>query len=130
MTENSFPFKNNPSTPRVRLTYSERGMTRRWFQFVVLCLLAIATITPLLEIFDRWDVIADPWNDTEMGVTALFLGISIAVTIACLVRLTAICSLSCIFLGLLQPTENRVFATVSYLQGVHFSLSPPIPLRI
>lgn len=105
-------------------------MNRRWFQFVVLGILAVAAITPLLEIFDRWDVVSGPWNDTEMGVTALFLGISIAVTIACLLRLAAICSFCSIVLGIFPPSNNRFLFAELQARTIHCPLPPLIPLRI
>ncbi len=105
-------------------------MNRRWFQFVILGILAVATITPLLEIFDTWDVIPGPGNDTELGVTALFLGISIAVTIACLIRLAAIGSFSSVVLAILRPGEHQARSAALPSTILRIFSPPLISLRI
>ena len=57
-------------------------MSRRLFQFVVVVILATATLTPLLESFDRWDKNAGPDSDTEIHVTAWFVGLGVALVVA------------------------------------------------
>ncbi|MDX6456697.1 MAG: hypothetical protein QOE55_394 [Acidobacteriaceae bacterium] len=57
-------------------------MSRRLFQFVVVVILAAATLTPLLETFDRWDRSAGPDSDTEIHVTAWFVGLGVALVVA------------------------------------------------
>lgn len=105
-------------------------MNRRWFQFVLMAILTIATFTPLLEIFDRWDVLSGPWNDTELGVTALFIGVAISLAIAFLLRLSLVCSLQNVFLGLFQSTDQGARHAQAIEAKPRISLPPLIPLRI
>lgn len=105
-------------------------MVRRWFQFLLVGILTVATLTPLLEIFDRWDVLCGPWNDTELGVTALFLGIAISLTIAFLLRVSLVSSLQNIFLGLLPLPARDLFCTEVIGAESCASIPPLIPLRI
>ncbi len=57
-------------------------MSRRLFQIVVAIILAAATLTPLLETFDRWDKNPGPNSDTEIHVTAWFVGLGVALVVA------------------------------------------------
>jgi hypothetical protein len=57
-------------------------MSRRLFQFVVTIILAAATLTPLLEAFDHWDKTPGPDSDTEIHVTAWFVGLGVALVVA------------------------------------------------
>jgi hypothetical protein len=57
-------------------------MSRRVFQIVVAIILAAATLTPLLETFDRWDKNPGPDSDTEIHVTAWFVGLGVALVVA------------------------------------------------
>jgi hypothetical protein len=57
-------------------------MSRRLFQFVVVVILATATLTPLLETIDRWDKNVSPDSDTEIHVTAWFVGLGVALVVA------------------------------------------------
>src|SRR6266851_5640130 len=57
-------------------------MSRRLFQIVVAIILAAATLTPLLEAFDRWDKNPGPDSDTEIHVTAWFVGLGVALVVA------------------------------------------------
>ncbi len=58
-------------------------MSRRLFQIVVAIILAAATLTPLLETFDRWDnKNLGPDSDTEIHVTAWFVGLGVALVVA------------------------------------------------
>jgi hypothetical protein len=57
-------------------------MSRRLFQIVVAIILAAATLTPLLETFDRWDKSPGPGSDTEIHVTAWFIGLGVALVVA------------------------------------------------
>ena len=57
-------------------------MSRRLFQIVVAIILAAATLTPLLETFDRWDKNTGPDSDTEIHVTAWFVGLGVALVVA------------------------------------------------
>lgn len=53
--------------------YAEQ-VRHRAFQFVAGLVLIFATLTPLVNCFDSWDKGQPPANDTELQVTALFLG--------------------------------------------------------
>ncbi len=57
-------------------------MSRRLFQIVVAIILSAATLTPLLETFDRWDKNPGPDSDTEIHVTAWFVGLGVALVVA------------------------------------------------
>jgi hypothetical protein len=57
-------------------------MSRRLFQIVLAIILAAATLTPLLEAFDRWDKNPGPDSDTEIHVTAWFVGLGVALVVA------------------------------------------------
>jgi|SRR5258708_3590421 hypothetical protein len=57
-------------------------MSRRLLQIVVAIILAAATLTPLLEAFDRWDKNPGPNSDTEIHVTAWFVGLGVALVVA------------------------------------------------
>src|SRR5713101_6520192 len=57
-------------------------MSRRLFQIVVAIILAAATLTPLLETFDRWDKNPGPDSDTEIHVTAWFVGLGVTLVVA------------------------------------------------
>ena len=57
-------------------------MPRSLFQIVVAIILAAATLTPLVEAFDRWDKNPGPDSDTEIHVTAWFVGLGVALVVA------------------------------------------------
>lgn len=61
-------------------------MARRIFQFAAGLLLILVTLTPLAESFDHWDKHVVPANDTELNITAWFVGVGIAVALAKLLR--------------------------------------------
>jgi hypothetical protein len=46
----------------------------------------LAALTPLMECFDFWDKNPGPASDTEIHVTAWFVGVGIVLTIAKLLR--------------------------------------------
>jgi hypothetical protein len=46
----------------------------------------LAALTPLMESFDRWDKNASPASDTEIHLTAWFVGVGIVLTLAKLLR--------------------------------------------
>jgi hypothetical protein len=48
--------------------------------------LILAALTPLMECFDRWDKNPSPASDTEIHLTAWFVGVGIVLTLAKLVR--------------------------------------------
>jgi hypothetical protein len=61
-------------------------VARRIFQFAAGIVLILATLTPLAEYFDHWDKHVVPANDTELNITAWFVGVGIVVTLARLLR--------------------------------------------
>lgn len=61
-------------------------MTRRLFQIAAGLVLIAATLTPLMESFDHWDGKVAPINDTELNVTALFVGVGLVLTLSKLMR--------------------------------------------
>jgi len=44
--------------------------------------LILAALTPLMECFDHWDKHPGPANDTEIHLTAWFVGVGIVLTLA------------------------------------------------
>ncbi len=56
-------------------------MSRR-FQIVAGIVLILAALTPLMECFDHWDKSPGPANDTEIHLTAWFVGVGIVLTLA------------------------------------------------
>jgi hypothetical protein len=61
-------------------------VSRRLFQFVAGIVLILAALTPFLECFDRWDKNPAPASDTEIRLTAGFVGVGIILTLAKLLR--------------------------------------------
>lgn len=109
---------------------SLESVSRRLFQLVAGLVLILATLTPLMEFFDHWDPNTTvPATDTELNVTAWFVGVGFVLTLAKLLRYVPA-------LAGLKKRVNRVF------QGPPVSRpdlsvrpeptgSPPlIPLRI
>jgi hypothetical protein len=62
------------------------AVSRRLFQLVAGIVLILAALTPLMECFDRWDKNPSPASDTEIHLTAWFVGVGIVLTLAKLVR--------------------------------------------
>lgn len=61
-------------------------MSRRVFQLVAALVLLFATLTPLINCFDTWDKGQPPANDTELQVTAFFIGAGFVLVLPKLVR--------------------------------------------
>ncbi len=57
-------------------------MSRRLFQVIAGIVLVLAALTPLMESFDRWDSDPGPVSDTEIHLTAWFVGVGIVLTFA------------------------------------------------
>jgi hypothetical protein len=91
-------------------------------------LLLAAFVTPMVELFDRWDP-PGPSNDTELAVFALVLGLCLVLIVCKLVASLA----GRVFLtSTRQPTPDRG-ATLRELQAPHSIFVPPLsppPLRI
>jgi hypothetical protein len=62
------------------------SVARRIFQLAAGLVLMLVTLTPLAECFDHWDKNVVPANDTELNITAWFVGVGIVVTLARLLR--------------------------------------------
>jgi hypothetical protein len=58
---------------------------RRLFQIAAGFVLILATLTPLMELVDHWDGNVAPINDTELNVTAWFVGVGLVLTLSTLV---------------------------------------------
>ena len=63
-----------------------RAVSRRVYQFAGTLILLLATLTPLMECFDRWDRNPGPANDTEIHLTAWFVGVGVVLTLVKLLR--------------------------------------------
>src|SRR5713226_305958 len=104
-------------------------MSRRLFQIVVAIILSAATLTPLLETFDRWDKNPGPDSDTEIHVTAWFVGLGVALVVARALRYVPTPAK----IGR-QARESQVCTAFASLEHPRFEpdVSPPplIPLRI
>ena len=61
-------------------------MSRRLFQVVARIVLVLAALTPLTECFDSWERTPFPARDTEMYLTAVFVGVGLVLTLAKLLK--------------------------------------------
>ena len=61
-------------------------MSRRLFQVVAGIVLVLAALTPLTECFDSWERTPFPARDTEMYLTAVFVGVGLVLTLAKLLK--------------------------------------------
>ncbi|HEY4045339.1 MAG TPA: hypothetical protein VGM27_00615 [Acidobacteriaceae bacterium] len=105
-------------------------MTRRWFRLVLAIVTLVSALEPLVEIFDWWDKTPGPWDDSELRITLLFIGIGIALSLALLQRLA---TEACFRLGLFGflPFQRRSGLCSAALKPVACTCSPPLsPLRI
>jgi hypothetical protein len=60
-----------------------RPMSRRILQLAAGIVLILATLTPLAELFDRWDARDTvPANDTELNIVAWFAGAGLVLILA------------------------------------------------
>lgn len=64
------------------------SVSKRYLQLLAVVVLLFATLTPLANCFDTWDKgpAAAPANDTELHVTALFVGAGVLLVLPKLVR--------------------------------------------
>ncbi len=65
---------------------SSKTVARRLFQLAAGLVLILATLTPLMELFDHWDGNVAPINDTELNVAAWFVGVGVVLTLSKLMR--------------------------------------------
>ena len=70
----------------VLLSDSLESVSRRFFHLAAGIVLILATLTPFMECFDRWDKNPSPASDTEIQLTAWFVGAGIVLTLAKLLR--------------------------------------------
>lgn len=104
-------------------------MSRRAFQLAGTLILILAALTPLMECFDRWDTTPGPANDTEIHLTAWFVGVGVVLTLAKLLRRLPALAAS-------RATRSRSFCLPRAMQLARDERpaptgSPPlIPLRI
>jgi hypothetical protein len=104
-------------------------MSSRLFQLAAGIVLILAALTPVMECFDRWDKNPGPANDTEIYLTAWFVGVGIVLTLAKLLRYIPTFASS-------HGRGNSIFSVRQALVWVHVdavapAASPPdIPLRI
>jgi len=107
-----------------------RLVVRRIFQLAASLVLILATVTPLMEVFDHWDKNVVPANDTELRVTAWFVCAGLVLTVAKLLRYVPALRGSKRYSGQLfqAPAALRLDAIASPAP----TGSPPslIPLRI
>ena len=68
--------------PRTSLS----SVSKHSFQFVASVVLLLAALTPLMECFDHWDKPGPPINDTEIHLTAWFVGVGVVLTLAKVMR--------------------------------------------
>ncbi|MHB1960593.1 MAG: hypothetical protein ACYCO5_16385 [Acidobacteriaceae bacterium] len=106
-----------------------RLVARRIFQLAAGLVLILVTLTPLAESFDHWDKHVVPANDTELNITAWFVGVGIAVALAKLLRYVPTLAASNRSPGRprLAPAALRAVAA----ERPASTASPPlVPLRI
>lgn len=89
-------------------------------------MLLLAALTPLMECFDHWDKHPGPANDTEIHLTAWFIGAGVVLSLAELLRYTPSLTAS-------KPTRRYSFKTPTTIRQpqsirVEPTGSPPIPL--
>lgn len=63
-----------------------KSVAGRLFKIAAGLVLILATLTPVMELFDHWDGNAAPINDTELNVTAWFVGVGIVLSLSKLLR--------------------------------------------
>ena len=104
-------------------------MSSRLFQFVAAAILFLVTFTPVTEAFDRGDKNPNPATDTEMTVTALFVGVGLALTLAKLLRYLP--SAPQLSKATYPPLCLRLCLQLWQDRAPEFTGSPPlIPLRV
>lgn len=105
-------------------------MLRRLLQFAAILLIALASLTPLLELFDHWDGRHTiPANDTELRVTTVAALGGLLFATARLMRL--LISRRAPRPRLPRPTPVRVTVGSLFASQPAPAASPPlVPLRI
>jgi hypothetical protein len=105
------------------------AVSRRAFKFVSVIVLLLAALTPLFECFDHWDKNPGPSNDTEIHLTAWFVGVGIVLTLAELLRRAPTFVISKLRYFLLVQLWSRLWLEAR--KRIQPTESPPlVPLRI
>lgn len=102
---------------------------RRLLQCAAFLVLIFATVTPVVNCFDTWDKGQAPANDTELQVTALFIGAGFVLVLPKLVRRFRIAAVR------LQRAAAPVVATGEIVSPYRTrpepsASPPPVPLRV
>jgi hypothetical protein len=134
----SFRFHRKGGLPRVclheRLPCASpasilKPVSRRIFQLAGTLILILATLSPLMECFDRWDTTPGPANDFEIHLTAWFVGVGIVLTLAKLLRRLPALAVSRATHS--RSVHSRPALQLTYTQSPAPTGSPPLlPLRI
>jgi hypothetical protein len=104
-------------------------VSRRTFKFVSVIVLLLAALAPLVESFDHWDKNPGPSNDTEIHLTAWFVGVGIVLVLAELMRWAPAFVISKFRYVVMDRLWSRLWFGVR--KRVQPTESPPlIPLRI
>lgn len=105
-------------------------MRNRAFQIAAYVVMVLAALTPLLECFDHWDTKPGPENDTEIHLTAWFVGVGVVLTLATTVRLVASPTGSKMPRRLWRVALRHGIARVAVGVVEPTGSPPPLPLRI
>lgn len=104
-------------------------MAHRIFQLAAGVVLIFATLTPVVNAFDTWDKNQPPANDTELRVTAWFVGAGFVMVMAKMLRYRPA-------LARAERNSNGGAQTPPTLRPIAgerpepTASPPPIPLRI
>lgn len=105
-------------------------MRNRAFQIAAYVVMALAALTPLLECFDHWDTTPGPENDTEIHLTAWFVGVGVVLTLVTTVKLVAGPVGSNVSRRLWHPLLDYGITRQAVGIVEPTGSPPPIPLRI
>lgn len=104
-------------------------VSHRNFQLVAGLVILLAALTPLMECFDHWDTKPGPGNDTEIRLTAWFVGVGVVLTLA--ESLRRIAPLTGTPMKRARQVNLRAVLRQRENRAVEPTGSPPlIPLRI
>ena len=108
---------------------SLEAVSKRVFQIVATVVLLAAALTPLMECFDHWDKAGPPVNDTEIHLTAWFVGVGVVLTLAKVMQR----AVTMVATKVQRRDASIVWTTLCAFDPAHVEPtgSPPlIPLRI
>ncbi|GGA55360.1 hypothetical protein GCM10011507_03270 [Edaphobacter acidisoli] len=104
-------------------------VSKRVFQIVATVVLLAAALTPLMECFDHWDKAGPPVNDTEIHLTAWFVGVGVVLTLAKVMQR----AVKIVATRVQHPEAFVVWPMLHAFDSAHVEPTgspPPIPLRI